>query len=177
MVIDMSFLPIITPVPIIDRTPDSLNIGQAIITALFAVASGFILYLLKTWVDEEWIRHRRKYKQLQAETSYLLVKYANVIMYIVAKPDQRHEEASKDIRDLAAKMSAFAIERPKVCPGVPSKVVLKEVYQELIGLSNCMYSSKENLLEHMDHNGKLMKKIRDLLSINLEKGKKDSQQN
>jgi hypothetical protein len=68
----MSIQPLTTPIPIIDKTELPINIEQALLTAMFAVISGFLLYLLKCIVDGYWLRYLRDYKKLKAETEYTL---------------------------------------------------------------------------------------------------------
>lgn len=160
----MNLTPLTTPIPTIDRTPYSLDIPQALITAGFAVISGFLLYLLKCWIDEGWLKYRRRYRELRAEIAYILIVYANVYAYIVDAPDEWHEGASKEIRKTAARMGAFAIERPRFCPGVLDAKNLSNVSGELIGLSNRMYS-KNSKYQMMDENLDCVKKIKSLLKL------------
>lgn len=161
----MDFKPLITPIPIIDRTGTSINVLQALITAGFAVLSGFILYLLKCIVDGCWLRHLRKYKELKAEIEYVLELYANAYMNVSAKGDAWHDEASREIRNIGARMGAFAIERPIICLFVPKKYVLSKVSKELLGISNRTLQIGEKALYSLEVNDESRRKIRELLRI------------
>ena len=97
--------PLTTPIPVINKTPSSIDIAQAAITAIFAVVSGFILYLLKSIIDGYWLRHLRKYKSLKAEVTYLLLLHARAYSNIVEKPDEFHEEASRAFRDVGSRIA------------------------------------------------------------------------
>ena len=57
--------PLTTPIAVIDKTPTGINLSQAAVTAFFAVVSGFILYLIKTFIDETWLRRHRDFKKLK----------------------------------------------------------------------------------------------------------------
>lgn len=163
----MSIQPLITPIPIIDKTGASINVLQALITAVFAVCSGLLLYFLKCMIDERWLRYVRKYKELRARTQYLLVFYANAYANVVAENDDWHREASRFIREMGAQIGAFAIERPYICLPVPREKILRSVSSELIGLSNRMVAKGESAFLMHDANEKSVAKIRDLLKLNM----------
>ena len=139
----MNIQPLTTPIPIIDKTGTSINVLQALITAGFAVLSGFILYLLKCIVDGYWLRYLRKYKELRANTEYILTFYASAYANVVEINDDWHEEASRSIREIGAKIGAFAIERPFICLWGHAKYTLETASSELIRLSNGMVAEKE----------------------------------
>ena len=149
----------------------TINIEQALITAVFAVLSGFLLYLLKCVVDGYWLRYLREYKKLKAETEFTLRYYANAYMNIVEEMDDWHKEASDSIRKIGSRIGAFAIEKPKICLGVPDENVLEEVSSELIRLSNSMRARGDIAFDMLDKNEECAGKIRKLLELKKDKSK------
>ncbi|QUC68180.1 hypothetical protein [Aristaeella hokkaidonensis] len=159
------FTPRITPIPIINKTPSSINITQAAVTALFAVVSGFILYIIKTIIDEKYLRQRRDYLKLKADISYALMMYANIYMNLPPR-SKSTDEASKALRDCGARLGAFLEEWPKIYRGIPDSDTLKQVHQELIRLSNQVFDSEIiKKGEVITRNGQARQKIKELLQL------------
>ena len=167
----MNIQPLTTPIPIIDKTELPINIEQALLTAMFAVISGFLLYLLKCIVDGYWLRYLRDYKKLKAETEYTLRYYANAYMNIVEEMDDWHKEASDSIRKIGSRIGAFAIEKPKICFGVPDENVLEEVSSELIRLSNSMRARGDIVFDMLEKNEGSTDRVRKLLKLKKDKSK------
>ena len=159
----LSIEPLTTPIAVIDKTPAGINLSQAAITALFAVVSGFILYLIKTFIDEKWLRKRRDFRKLKADIAYTLVMYANVYMNQGVK-SELVDEASTAIRNCAARLSSFIEEWPKNSRGIPKRENLKKASSEMIGLSNRV-SPKTDTYRIIFENEKTIKKIKELLRM------------
>lgn len=145
---------------------ESHDLFNAVITALFTVVSGLFLYLLKGIVDDVWISHVRQYRLLKSEVAFTLVKYANVYMNVTQadKATEGHKDAATDLREVASKIAAFAVIRPKICWMVPRKSLLIEVEKELIGLSNGMFTDVD-ISGQREHNRQSVDSIQKKLGI------------
>lgn len=158
--------PMTTPIAIIDKSPVAgVNYWQAAITALFAVGSGFILYIIKTIIDEVYLRQYRDYKKIKAEISYTLIMYANAYMNLM-KHNELTDEASNALRNCAAQLGAFVEEWPRMRLGIPNKKTLNDVKKELIGLSNRTCDNNvHDIYDDIEQNEKARKKIVGLLKV------------
>lgn len=154
-----------TPTDITSAASNGVNYLQALITAAFAVLSGFILYVIKTFIDEKWLRQYREYRKLRAEISYNLVMYANCYMNPQSQRNNYHDEAGTALRKCAALLRSFIEEWPRKYIGIPNNKKLMEISSELIGLSNRVYKSSLVSMNLVDHNEKSRKKIVELLKL------------
>lgn len=161
----MNISPLITPVPIIDKTPININLWQAVITAAFAVVSGFILYAIKTSVDEKWLRRYREYKKLKASIAYILIMYANVYLNPTCESSDLTVKAENALRVCAARLGSFVEEWPKGYLGIPKQELLLKAHDELIGLSNRVCTNSKDLLSITERNENAQKTIKELLGI------------
>ncbi len=164
----MYFNPLTTPITIIEKTPSSgVNIAQAAITAFFAVISGFILYIIKSYIDETRIRQKRELNKLKADISYTLIMYANVYTNPLNKATRLSEEAGNALRDCAARLGSFLEEWPQLYKGAPNKEEIKSAYKELILLSNSVTChSVEDGFDKAERNDNARNKIKVLLKLN-----------
>lgn len=154
-----------TPIPIIDKTPHSINYMQAFITAIFAVFSGFVLYLIKSYIDDIWFRKKRDYMKLKADITYTLIMYANAYMNPAKNKNDWSEEASNALRNCAAKLGVFVQEWPGYHIRIPKNKNILEAERQLIGLSNSVYIHNMDLSDLIDHNEERRNKIKKLLGI------------
>ena len=155
--------PLNTPIAIIDKTPTGINFSQAAVTALFAVASGFILYLIKTYIDETWLRRHREFRKLKADIAYTLVMYANVYTNQGVR-EELVTEASAAIRNCAARLSSFIEEWPKNIGGIPKREELKKASSEMIGLSNRV-CAKSDTYQIIFDNDRSIQTIKNILGL------------
>lgn len=155
-----------TPIAIINKTSTiEVNYWQAAVTALFAVCSGFILYLLKMILDERYIKQYKDYRKIKADISYTLIMYANVYTNMM-KHNALTDEASNALRNCAARLGAFIEEWPRLHIGIPNEKTLKEVQKELIGLSNRTCDNNvDDIYDGIDKNDRARERIKTLLKL------------
>lgn len=159
----MGIGPLTTPIAVIDKTPTGIDFAQAALTAFFAVVSGFILYAIKTYIDETWLRKRRDFKRLKADIACTLITYGNVYGSDLVNTELRIE-ASKALRNCAGRLSSFVEEWPKNTKGIPQREDLKKASSEMVRLASCVYSRSDTY--HISYNGKkAMDRIRVLVGL------------
>lgn len=143
----------------------SVDLQQATVTALFTVATGVIVFLFKTIVDEYWVSHLREYKKLKAEIAFNLVKYANIYSNAEVVKKETADVVAKTIRDMAAKVAAFVETRPIICWDVPRSDQLLKASSSLIGLSNITYAQNRGVHDHREFIDKQIQEIKKLLKM------------
>ena len=161
----MYLSPVVTPIPIVDTTPTGINLMQAVITAAFAVVSGFVLYGIKTYIDEKWLRQHRDYKKMKADIAYVLIMYADIYMNPSKQPNGFTDKASIELRSCAARLGSFIEEWSKSYRGVPKTETLKKASEVLMGLSNRVCSTHDDIFKTIEQNEKDRKEIKELLGI------------
>ena len=142
---------------------------SAVITSTCTAILGFFAFLFV----QVYFKSIERYNELKARTIRALIYYANMFhnpIDLADMPDhklpQKHEEASDEIRKLAADWKALI--ELKASPGffIPKNVKLEDVSRNLIGLSNGMeypYNSKDS--DTIRNNSRLEVEIKKLLEI------------
>jgi methyl-accepting chemotaxis protein len=113
-------------------------------TVFLTVISGVIVFILSQLFMELLIKPLARYNAIKAKIAYNLVYYANVYhnpIDLGATGDiqelpQKYNEASDNLRKLAAEIAGFAEERSMLSLFVKASRI-SEVQSSLIGLSNC----------------------------------------
>lgn len=98
---------------------------------------------LSAMSEEDAKTYRSRYRELRFEVSCTLDFYANVYSNVVEEPDDRHEQASDDLRKIGVKVKAFAKEERPDNTDVPSVTDLDDAGGHFIGLSNGLYYPKD----------------------------------
>lgn len=138
---------------------------------LYTVVSGVAVYVLGELFNEYYLKPVQKYKELKAKIAYELVLYScyysNPINEVksVSTSNPQWDNASEELRKLAAETLAFAQIIPKincVLRCIPAKNKFIEVEKNLIGLSNSLYNA------HATTNHELEKEIYQALNIKLQ---------
>ena len=146
-----------------------IYMNEIVITSICTAILGFFAFLF----SQVYFKSIERYKELKARTIHALVYYANVFhnpIDLADMPDHKspikHDEASDNLRKLAADWRALI--ELKVSPGffVPKNIKLQDVSHKLIGLANGMtyaYNSKDTNL--IRDNTTLDAEIKKLLKI------------
>lgn len=129
---------------------------ENIVGAFITVISGVLVYVFSELFSEFILKPIRSYKELRGRIAKHLVLYANLFSNpLKIKQDSPdfadYISASNSTRELAAEVAAFAEMRPVSFGLIPSKIVLKEVSKDLIGISNG-YISNGDVFELGCHN-------------------------
>ena len=131
------------------------------------VISGVLVFVGSQLVNEYWLKPIQKYKALRAKISYSLTLYANLYMnpveYKLANEREEIDVASNELRQLAAEVDAMIELKPKFGFLIASKKVLDGVSNNLIGLSNNLYSPHPDIA--IEHNEERCREIYRLLKM------------
>lgn len=139
------------------------------ISSLFTGILGFIAFLF----SQIYYKSIDRYKELRARTAHSLVYYVNVYQNpidLAKMPDcklpERYDNATDQLRKLAADWSALIELKAKPGCFIPKDVELAEVSSCLIGISNGVthpYNSIDPYI--VDNNIKSVSKIKEILKI------------
>jgi hypothetical protein len=144
-------------------------IKTAALSSLCTGLLGFVAFLL----SQVYFKSIERYKDLKARTVHALVFYADTYLNPIDLADipdrklpERYEQASLELRKLAADWSAYI--ELKARPGifVAKNDVLETISANLIGLSNSMhvpFNSKDS--KTSEYNELRANKIKELLKI------------
>ena len=121
-----------------------MNFIKELLTSntFLTVISGVLVFLFGQLFNEYFLKPIQKYKNLRAQIAYALTYYAMYYSNPLKNDDinEEYNNASIELRKLAAKVDAMIELRPKGNMFIPKKDRLSEVSKCLIGLSNGMYS-------------------------------------
>ena len=118
-------------------------------TVLATVVSGVVVYILGEILQTVWIEPLQKYKQLKREVSWALSYYANVytnVMDQAVAPETIKSEytaVSANLRKLSCDVRSFVETLSWFRLGIPPKKRMVEAAEELMLLSNSLYSPYE----------------------------------
>ena len=151
-----------------------LDLFKNILTSdtFLTVVSGVLVFVAGQLFNEYFLKPINDYKKLRGKIAYSLTLYAYLYMNPV-KYDEKNseiEEASYNLRKLAAEVDAIVEVRPFGNIFIPKRKVLSEVSKKLIGLSNGFYD--KNQVDRADLNDVTRKNIYALLKMKSQKDKK-----
>lgn len=113
-------------------------------STFLTVISGVLVFVLCQLFDEYWLKPIQQYKELRAKISYSLTLYANLYMnpveYKLINVREEIDNASLELRKLAAEVDSIAELKPFGNFFIANKHTLRKVSENLIGLSNSLYS-------------------------------------
>lgn len=150
-----------------------LDLIKDILTSntFLTVVSGVLVFVAGQLFNEYFLKPINDYKKLRSKIAYSLTLYAYLYMNPV-KFDEKNseiEEASYNLRKLAAEVDAIIEVRPFGNVFIPKRKVLCEVSKNLIGLSNGFYKTSE--IDRSNLNDSNRKKIYTLLKMKSQKEK------
>ena len=103
----------------------------------WTVLTGVIVFVLSQLFIEFILRPIQEYKKLKSDVSWALTYYANIYSNPTGVKQELYDEASKELRKLAAELRAFNIRKPKL---LYKKDKIDIAASDLIGLANCVGS-------------------------------------
>ena len=115
-------------------------------TVLVTVISGVLVYILGEILQTVWIEPLQKYKQLKREVSWALSYYANVYTNIIDRAvasetiKTEYSAVSDNLRKLSCDVRSFVETLSWFRLGIPTKKRLVNAADELMLLSNSLYS-------------------------------------
>lgn len=112
------------------------------------VISGVVVYILSQLFDEYVLHSIQEYKELRAKIAYALVYYANAYSNphaYSANDNSIWDNASTELRKLAAETIAFVQRKSFGLWFIPRKGTLIKVHSLLIGLSNSCGISRNDM--------------------------------
>lgn len=134
---------------------------------IITIISGVLVFVLSQLFNEYRLKPIQKYKELRANISYSLTLYANLYMnpveYKLVNEREEIDNASTELRRLAAEVDAMIELKPKLSLLIARKKVLAEVSRNLIGLSNNLYSPHPDIA--IEHNDERCREIYRLLKM------------
>lgn len=142
---------------------------ELFVTTICTVISGVLVFILGQLYVEFVLRPIQEYKNIKAKIAKALIYNA----HYYANPRRRTEDgeyihkwenASNEMRELAAEISAFSEIMPSrllVFFSIPKKENLLEASKGLIGVSNSFFADKDEI----KHTLKYAKTIRENLKI------------
>jgi hypothetical protein len=112
-------------------------------TIFGTVVSGVIVFVLSQLFIEYVIKPIQKGKALRAKVAYCLTYYGNTYTNPINNTFSGYkqewwDEASTELRKIAAELEAFSIEKPLISFFLPRKINLMSAKSYMIGLSNSM---------------------------------------
>lgn len=145
----------------------SVIIKVASSSTFLTVISGVLVFVLCQLFDEYWLKPIQQYKELRAKISYSLTLYANLYMnpveYKLVNVREEIDNASLELRKLAAEVDSVAELKPFGNFFIANKRTLRKVSENLIGLSNSLYSPHPEVA--VLQNDSRRKEIYKLLSV------------
>lgn len=117
-------------------------IGSILVT----VISGVLVFILGQILQSIWLEPLQRYKQLKKEVAFLLSYRANVYTNIIdlAKADEKMttewKAVSHELRKLSCEIKGFIETLSFIQFGIPSKQKLDEVADDLMFISNNLFS-------------------------------------
>lgn len=136
-------------------------------STFLTVISGVLVFVLCQLFDEYWLKPIQQYKELRARISYSLTLYANLYMnpveYKLVNVREEIDNASLELRKLAAEVDSVAELKPFGNFFIANKRTLRKVSENLIGLSNSLYSPHPEVA--VLQNDSRRKEIYKLLSV------------
>lgn len=142
-------------------------------TVFLTVISGVIVFVISQLIMELLIKPLGRYNAIKAKIAYNLVYYANVYHNPIdlgtigdnQSLPQNYNEASDNLRKLAAEIAGFAEERSMLSIFIKTSRI-SEVQSSLIGLSNgCKGRNIDYLIEHNEKREEIIKSKLQLKSI------------
>lgn len=111
---------------------------------VWTIIAGVLVFVLSQLYNVYRLKPIKKYIELREKISSSLTLYANLYMNPVesrlANESAERNQASTELRELAAEVDAMIELKPICSPLVAKKTVLGEVSKCLIGLSKSIYS-------------------------------------
>ncbi len=137
------------------------------------VISGVLVFVAGQLFNEYFLKPINDYKKLRSKIAYSLTLYAYLYMNPVKFDDKNSdiEEASYELRKLAAEVDAIIELRPVGMIFIPKEDVLIKVSKNLIGLSNGFYET--GTVNTVKQNDNIRKEIYKLLKMKSHKDKMD----
>lgn len=117
----------------------------------FTIFTGVLVFILGQIFLEFILRPIQEYKKLKGKVAKYLVLYASCYsnpQFIEDGNSERHNKAGEEIRELASEVLAFSEITPHYLITlllIPKKEKLKIASENLIGLSNSLYTSKNSI--------------------------------
>ena len=115
-------------------------------TVLVTVISGVFVYILGEILQTVWIEPLQKYKQLKREVAWALSYYASVYTNVIDRAHsseaikEEYTEVSCKLRKLSCDIRSFVETLSWFKLGIPAKKRLVDAADELMLLSNSLYS-------------------------------------
>ncbi len=127
-----------------------MSVIEDVVTSntFFTVISGVLVFVLCQLFNEYFLKPIQDYKKIRSKIAYSLTLYAYLYMNPVKfeRKVDNIEQASYELRRLAAEVDAMIELRPFGNVFIPKREVLARVSRNLIGLSNGFYGNSD--LEH-----------------------------
>ncbi len=147
----------------------SMTVGSSneLFGMLLTIIGGVFVFVLSQLFNEYRLKPIQKYKELRANISYNLTLYANLYLnpveYKLVNAKEEIDNASTELRRLAAEVDAMIELKPRVSLLIARKKILADVSRNLIGLSNNLYSPHPDI--SIEHNEKRCREIYRLLKM------------
>lgn len=139
--------------------------GTLQIKIILPIISGVLIFILGQIILELYLKPLKRYKEIKAEIVNALVYYANIyynpVLVGTVSLKAEREEAKKELRKLAAKLTGFTEERSYYRGPGDEKII--KASSCLIGLSNSLESTHPDL--EIQHNEERVKKLKELLNL------------
>lgn len=135
---------------------------ETFLSTIATVVSGTLVFIIGQVVLECWVKPMQEYKKIKSEISYLLVLHANKFHNPLDSKhtDDRYNNASEEIRSVAAKLEGFK----QIKPFFVRKDNVEKAKSGLIGISNSFYYVSE-FHDIIKDNIKLENDIKEALKI------------
>ena len=120
---------------------------EPIITSLLTVVSGVVVYIVGEILHTTWIKPLQEYKQIKTKIVTLLTYYARDYCNVVDLANDGEKriaeqiEVGKELRMLSSQLLGFIEQVSWFRVGIPSNVRLSKASEELMGLSNSLFSA------------------------------------
>lgn len=134
---------------------------------VWTIIAGVLGFVLSELYNVYRLKPIKNYIELREKISSSLTLYANLYMnpveFNLANESAERNQASVELRKLAAEIDAMAKLRPTFSMLIAKKDILSKVSSNLIGLSNELYSPHPDYAR--EHNEKRRNEIYNLLGI------------